>query len=62
MSAEWSGPAWAAPESAERIRSRIEDTAPTRERYVFGVLCAALAEGIVEPEPFRAMLRLGGRR
>lgn len=59
MIVEWDGPAWAAPESAERHRLRTEPSPPSLARELLGVVCVALAEGYISAEQFRRELPLG---
>lgn len=61
MITEWSGPAWAAPESAERIRTGAEVSPASPDRQVFGALCYSLAEGHLTAEHFRGALQLRRR-
>lgn len=59
MIKEWDGPAWAAPESAERIRLQIVDSAPDLARELLGVLARALAHGLIDADQFQLALPLG---
>jgi hypothetical protein len=56
---EWDGPAWAAPEHAERIRLQPVDSAPDLARELLGVLARCLANGLIDAEQFQLALPLG---
>lgn len=55
----WDGPGWAAPESAERFVCQPLDSAPDLARELLGVLCRALAGGLIDPEQFQLAIPLG---
>jgi len=61
MIIEWDGPAWAAPEYAERIRLQPVDSAPDLARELLGVLARALANRLIDAEQFQLALPLGRR-
>lgn len=61
VSASWDGPAWAAPECAERISTHPEPSPEGLARRLHGVLCAALVAGLIDAEQFQLALPLGRR-
>lgn len=61
MIVEWDGPAWAAPEHAERIPLRPVDNPPDLARELLGVLARALANGLIDAEQFQLTLPFGRR-
>lgn len=58
---EWDGPAWAAPESVERIKLHGEPSPPGTARTLLGALAAALAQGLIDAEQFQLALPLQRR-
>lgn len=52
---DWGGPEWAAPERAERLATRPK---PGRHDRMFGMMCRALAGGLLEPDGFQDVMRI----
>jgi hypothetical protein len=50
---DWDGPQWAAPERAERLATHPEYG---RHDRMFGMLCRALAGGLLKPSSFQDVM------
>lgn len=52
----YDGPAWAAPDSAVRLRTGAEASPPGVDRTVFGCVCRALVNGAIDTAEFVSTL------
>lgn len=52
---DWDGPEWAAPERAERLASHPQYG---RHDRMFGMMCRALAGGLLEPGSFQDVMQI----